>query len=687
LGAIFYECLTGRPPFVGADVLDVLTQVVSDEPVAVRALTPRTPRDLETICHKCLRKEAAQRYATAAELSADLRRWLAGEAITARAVGPLERAARWARRRPAVAGLLAVIVVGVAVAFWAQRREQLRTAEALREAKANLKQAITAVDECFGLAKDNPRIQAENLRKVRLLLLEKTLPFYENFSTLRPDDLTVAGRQADYLLRVAYITAEIGSKAEAIRGYQRAVEVLSRLSKDHPQEDDVQYYRAQSYNRLGDLQRETGKQVEALATFERADNIFSKLREAHPEDPTYQAGLGQTYHNLGMLLAGTGKGQEAIRHYERALALRVRLRKEHPEVAEYQADLAGTWNNLGVAHNMANQRKQAVVSYEKARDIHQSLVKSYPEVTRYTAHLVHVYGNLAFLQAEAGQSKEAQANYQQALDLHSELARAHPDVTEYQDALAHTWNNLGILQASTGRPKDAFTSWEQARKVYHRMSKAHPEVPEYQTRLAGTCCNLGILLRDGGEAEKSLERFDEAIRSLEEVRRRVPDDATAGLYLANSRFERAKALGRLGRHRDAVVEWDMAGQLDPGPRRPFLRRQQALALAYAGEYARAIQLAEQPVALQKPSAPALSDLAWVYALSARSAAGDAARPLPEREKNAERWARQAVDLLRQSHRGGFFRAREAIHAARESRDLDFLRTRDDFKAWLAGLGK
>ncbi len=109
LGATLYALVTGRPPFLAATAMEIVLQVLSDEPVPPRRLNASVPPDLETICLKCLQKEPARRYASAADLAADLRRFSGGEPIQARPVSRAERAWRWCHRNPAIATLTAAV--------------------------------------------------------------------------------------------------------------------------------------------------------------------------------------------------------------------------------------------------------------------------------------------------------------------------------------------------------------------------------------------------------------------------------------------------------------------------------------------------------------------------------------------------------------------------------------------------
>ena len=153
LGAILYRLLAGKTPFEGSSTVESLQLVINGVPVPIRRLRPSCPRDLETICLKCLEKSPANRYRTAAELADDLRRFLKGEPIAARAATPLEQLVSWARRNPlpttlAIGGVVMLAVLAGAMAWMTYRNYRVIEAIQHREMRIQeLRGKILYLDE------------------------------------------------------------------------------------------------------------------------------------------------------------------------------------------------------------------------------------------------------------------------------------------------------------------------------------------------------------------------------------------------------------------------------------------------------------------------------------------------------------------------------------------------------------
>ncbi len=162
LGVILYECLTGTVPFKGEDVWSVIRKVINDPPPSLRRSAPGTPRDLELICLKCLAKEPHERYASAAELGDDLRRFLDGKPVTARPLGSISRAWRAVKRNPVIAGAVTAVVlsstIGAAIAL-VKADEAEAEAKRANEETEKTKKALADLDE-----KEKERAKAEGAR-------------------------------------------------------------------------------------------------------------------------------------------------------------------------------------------------------------------------------------------------------------------------------------------------------------------------------------------------------------------------------------------------------------------------------------------------------------------------------------------------------------------------------------------
>jgi hypothetical protein len=237
LGAILYECLTGRPPFTAATPLETMKLVVEQEPVSPRVLNPALPRDLETICLKCLAKEPADRYATAQEMADELVRFLADESIHARPTGVAERGWRWCRRQPAVATLFAVILIAgftlLAVLVSGNARVRRALSHALSEG-ARASNALARAEHEARRAETNAELNRLNLYAAKMYLAHRALAegnihqAHRTLAELAPGDGEADLRGFEW--RLLWKTAS-GEQAAIWTGHSNAVLALA-LSPD-----------------------------------------------------------------------------------------------------------------------------------------------------------------------------------------------------------------------------------------------------------------------------------------------------------------------------------------------------------------------------------------------------------------------------------------------------------------------
>jgi serine/threonine-protein kinase len=593
LGLTLYEMLALRPAFEGSERNSLIRRVTTESPASLRKVDPRVPRDLETIIAKAIEREPERRYQSSGDLAEDLRLFLDDKPIRARRTNLPERVWRWSRRNRALAAtscaillLLAVFAIGSSLAaFWFQHlarsegieraradvqrrdaelarkqaaaaRDRAEAARALAQsnldeaqrqrsrAEASFRQARTAVDSSLTRVSENNLLNVPGLRPLRKELIESALKYYQAFVRERGDDPELRKELAAAYTRVGRITADLGSKEEALKAYRHAIEIQSELKRSATDSERPQALAdlARAHQAAGRLARELNQHDEARAAFGKAEELWQRASNQKSGDPALASGLADCLDDSGALEESTGQLERAAARYRDALLIQRKLVADypkHPQIAEFRHVLARQYLRMGRL---------------------QLALKLSPDT------FIHVLGSAFPL------SSDPLYFEMQALELLRGLVRdfpAHEDASAIRRDLAEATENIAAFHADKNQPEQALRSYQDALSIREQLARENPTVWELQAELARAHSSLGKAFARQERWSLGLPQFESAAQRQRMVVMLTPGDEQGQRVLSRLLGELGRSEAKLGRTVDATREFsaarDLLGQISqPG---------------------------------------------------------------------------------------------------------------------------
>jgi tetratricopeptide (TPR) repeat protein len=569
LGATLYELLALTPLFPGRDGHELLPQIILEEPRRLRQLNPAIPLELETIIHKALAKNAADRYATAQDLADDLRRFLDDQPILARRPSARERLTRWSRRhKPVVAAsvlvllLLSAALAGTFAFVWDQKaqaeqekdratkgalmaqRERKRAEDQQKRAQDLRSQARAALErekDERRLAEENQQLAFRALEEIYLQvaearmphdprtrqeddkLLQKALRFYQALARQDSSDKKSRRQAAVAYERVGRIYLKLGQFARAEEAFHQAINRFAKLAKDFRSQVAFRYDLAVCHDAVGIVRDKAGQPQKSEGPYARALTILRPLVAQYPEKAAYRSRLGGTLHNLALLRFDSDKLRDARRLLEEAIthqeaALRIQDRPS------YRIFLHNHCNALANTLNLLGKPCEAEITYHQAIDLAEELARDYPAEPEHWQRLVIVYKNLAAFLGERDRSVQGRTFAQKAVNLGERLVQVHPVVPDNWQLLAQSCRIQADLLSRIGRVEEAVQSSVQALEAKRKLAANFARIPgfskdlsRYQYQVALHQEHLGQLLWENGrmaEAERALAQAVDQFRPL-----------------------------------------------------------------------------------------------------------------------------------------------------------------------------
>jgi tetratricopeptide (TPR) repeat protein len=477
LGAILYEMLTGRPPYVGTSLMHTLELVQKLEPVPPSEFNSEVPRDLETICLKSLQKEPAKRYASCGELVEDLRSFQEGKPIKARPVGQIERTIRWAKRNPTVAALgaaaalllLAVALGGISFAFYykdsAEKQRKLREVadgrlESVREKEEVL---VNTIPE-----KIQAGLYTEEVLQAVLALINENHNQFEETGDRHIQARAKAGKHQR--LGIGYLrTKELG---KAIGEFQTALKIQKEILADNPPDiDKSEGNVAAAYSAIGDAYKLQRKYSDALKSYKEALEIRRRIvqqpRSTELKMPERLTALGAAWTALADLYANAGKFPDAISSAQEALVAYQKVDRKDMKDRDRQS-LAMAWYTSGRAKFRADDRDGGRADLEEAfKELKELIASAKPNqsIRQTYAYLLSTAGDLEFLYGKDEDRAElALRRYADAAKIFTELA-SPPEILRCRRSLSQAQYVLAVAALKAGDPAMADAAIKQCAEI------------------------------------------------------------------------------------------------------------------------------------------------------------------------------------------------------------------------------
>ena len=593
LGVVLYEMLTGTRPFQGSSMESVLHQVVDHEPVPPRRLVASVPRDLETICLKCLEKEPRRRYESAAELAEDLRRYLGREPTLARPPSPVGRLAKWARRQPwaaaCVAACLLAAVLLVAGASWHNTRllaELAKTTKARKATEAALGQLQVANTELsvanakitrantdlhasnerehqrFALAMDAIKVfhsgvsedlllKEKQFEGLRTKLLKSAAAFYEKLEGQlqgQPDPGSQTALAQAYH-ELGLLTSKIDDKSQALVMHRKALAVRRKLAEESKGQSETILDLARSLHEVGRVSMEMGNMAAALEAVEEAKQLALRETRVGPnaQRDAARALLGWSDILIGNQFYFTGNYTRSIAAYEKAKDTFELLVEANPSVVQFQVDLAACFNNIGLLLLEIGHVADALVAENKALSIREALVKANPNDSRSQHFLGTSRHNTGIALERAGRPAEALAQFKSALLIRLELMKANPAVTEFQNYVGGTHLEIGTLLLELGKPVDALAALETAQALLGATGASQPDYPRVHNDLAMVHAQRSMALADIGKVAETMAAIEKGLKIRETLASGNPSMPSFQIELIRDIHSASGVFLRLGR--------------------------------------------------------------------------------------------------------------------------------------------